>query len=142
MGEGPPMTEKEFDDIAEDVWAKLQPHIPAELKEHFHKIRISIENRPSAGVLAELAGTGLDGNPLDLCGLHVGVPLTEESMTYPSLFPARVYLFREAILAMAEYDGSEESLDDVREEIAITLLHEVGHFFGLEEDDLERLGFD
>jgi predicted Zn-dependent protease with MMP-like domain len=53
------------------------------------------------------------------------------------MFQDRVYLFRKALLEEAGHDELR-----LKEEIAITLLHEVGHFFGLEEEDLERLGFD
>lgn len=134
------MNETAFDRLALDVWQKLLPIIPLELQEHFHKIQILIENQASREQMADLdypPGT----DPLEICGLHVGVPITRESVLDPSPFPASVFLFREALLEQAEYDGSEESLVVLREEIAITLLHEIGHFFGLEEDDLDRLGF-
>lgn len=136
------MTDAQFDKIAADVWQKLLPIVPAELKAHFPKIQFVIENEPSEEVLHEIGDLLEGGDASSLCGLHIGVPLREESVISPQLLPTRVYLFRHAILDLAEYDGSAESLQDVRDEIAITLLHEVGHFFGLEEDDLERLGFD
>ncbi|NJL23793.1 MAG: metallopeptidase family protein [Calothrix sp. SM1_5_4] len=92
-------------------------------------------------MLEELGGTEFEEEPETLCGLHLGVPLPEASMIEPPLYPVRVYLFRMALLDMVDYDGSDEALADLREEIAITLLHEIGHYFGLGEDDLDRLGF-
>jgi predicted Zn-dependent protease with MMP-like domain len=83
-----------------------------------------------------------DTDPLEICGMNVGVPITEDSLLDPALFPTQVYIFREALLAQVDYDGSPEAVDELREEIAITLLHEIGHFFGLDEEDLARLGFD
>lgn len=136
------MTDQEFDQLAFDVWQKVLPLVPDELRAHFPKIQFLIENEPSPEIIAEI-GDLLEGDdPSGLCGLHVGVPLIQASVIDPPLMPTRVYLFRDAILNLAEYDGSAKSIEDVRDEIAITLLHEVGHFFGLEEEDLERLGFD
>ncbi len=134
------MNETAFDRLALDVWQKLLPIIPPELQEHFHKIQIFIENHASSEQMADLDYPP-DTDPLEICGLHVGVPITRESVFDPAPFPASVFLFREALLEQADYDGSDDSLVTLREEIAITILHEIGHFFGLEEDDLDRLGF-
>jgi predicted Zn-dependent protease with MMP-like domain len=83
-----------------------------------------------------------------LCGLHSGIPLTERSVEHGGL-PEVITLFREGILE--EAGGWEEWTDDdgtelggrerILREIRITLLHEIGHHFGLDEDDLERLGY-
>ncbi|MBX3039518.1 MAG: metallopeptidase family protein [Bdellovibrionaceae bacterium] len=136
------MAPTDFDALVHEIWASLLELIPEDLKSHFHKIQILIEDEPPPEVLADLAGTELAEYPEELCGLHVGVPLPEELITSPDLFPTRVYLFRKALVAMCEYDGTVEALDLLKEEIAVTLLHEVGHFFGLDEEDLERLGYD
>lgn len=133
---------KDFDAAANQVWRELLPLIPGELKSHFDKIQIRIEDFPSRDVLDDLKGTELAEYPEELCGRHVGVPLTEQSLVFPALFPAIVYLFRDALVDLAEYDGSKEGLARLKEEIAITLLHEIGHFFGLSEEDLHRLDFD
>lgn len=136
------MSPSEFDATALKVWKQLLPLIPEDLRRYFDRIAILIEDEPTPEILSDLVGTGLGDDPTTLCGLHVGVPLPDESLTMPSLFPARVYLFRNALLDLVDYDGSTAALEELREEIAITLLHEIGHFFGLEEVDLERLGFD
>jgi predicted Zn-dependent protease with MMP-like domain len=135
------MTDALFDSMAADVWTRLQPLIPDDLKEHFGKIQFVIENEITPDQLLDL-GYPATTDPLEICGLHVGVPLTEASVIHPPIFPARVYIFRMALLDLTDYDGSPEAVEDLREEIAVTLLHEVGHFFGLEEEDLERLGFE
>lgn len=133
---------KKFDLVAADVWAKLQHVIPDEFKEHFSRLQIVIEDEPGPEVLEDLKGSELAEYPEELCGLYTGIPLPQTSLMEPSLFPGRVYLFRKALMEESGYDGSRPSSARLREEIAITLLHEIGHFFGLEEDDLERLGFD
>ena len=71
-----------------------------------------------------------------LCGLHSGTPLTERSLDQLDELPETIHLYREGILAHA--DG----WDRVREEIRITVLHEIGHHFGLDEDDLAELGYE
>jgi predicted Zn-dependent protease with MMP-like domain len=135
------ISDSDFDKLVADIWGGLLPQIPSELKEHFHKIRILIENQASPEQIREL-GFPADTDPLEICGMNAGVPLPQESLIEPPLFPTQIYLFRDALLEQADFDGSPEAFEDLREEIAITLLHEVGHFFGLDEDDLERLGFD
>jgi predicted Zn-dependent protease with MMP-like domain len=133
---------KKFDIVAEEVWTKLQKTIPQEFKDHFSRLQILIEDEPTPAILEELKGTELAEYPEELCGLYSGTMLPESSLVEPGLFPGRVYLFRNALMAEAEYDGSKASSKRLREEIMVTILHEIGHFFGLEEDDLERLGFD
>ncbi len=133
---------QEFDAIANQVWRDLLPLISDDLKSHFDKIQIRIENFPSRDVLDDLKGTELAEHPDELCGLHVGVPLTEQSVMAPDLLPTLVYLFRNALIEFSECDGTPAGRARLREEIAITLLHEIGHFFGLSEEDLHRLGFD
>ncbi len=67
-----------------------------------------------------------------LMGEFVGVPRTEKSVFEPGP-PDQVFLYQKNIEAVCE---SEE---EIREEVRLTLLHELGHYFGLEEDELEHL---
>ncbi|MBX3022478.1 MAG: metallopeptidase family protein [Bdellovibrionales bacterium] len=135
------MTDAQFDQIVSDVWQRLEKIIPPDLLPHLANILFVIENEPTPDILREIADTELADDPLSICGLHVGVPLTETTVSAPPLIPTHVYLFRMALLDMVDYDGSEESIAELKEEIAITLLHEIGHYFGLSEEDLDRLGF-
>lgn len=129
-----------FDGIASEVWRDLEKLIPQELQEHMERIEFVVEDTATADLL-EGMDPEIVSDPESVCGLHVGVPRTLESVTQPELFPTRVYLFRQAILDLIDLgDGDPEA--SLREEIAVTILHEIGHYFGLEEDDLERLGYD
>ena len=93
-------------------------------------VPVQIVPRPPASMLAEL-----EMEPDDLLlGLYEGIPETEFAEEFERV-PDRIWLFKEDIETVCE------SLDDVREEIRVTLLHELGHHFGLDEDDLERLGY-
>ena len=133
---------RRFDAIFEAVLATMPEAIHAMIEE----VPVVLEDHPSRELLAEM---GIDPDDLaGLCGLHSGIPLTERSVDRSAL-PEVITLFREGILDEAggwdpwiDDDGTALGGEDrVREEIRITLLHEVGHHFGLGEDDLERLGY-
>jgi predicted Zn-dependent protease with MMP-like domain len=131
-----------FDRIFEEVLAALPPRIHALIEE----VPVALEDHPPRALLEEM---GIDPDDRSaLCGVHSGVPLTERSVDRHEL-PDTVTLFREGIVE--EAGGWEPWVDDdgtalggedrVRHEIRVTLLHELGHHFGLDERDLERLGY-
>lgn len=131
-----------FDRLLEEVLEDLPDGVRSLLDE----MPVIVEDRPSESLLKELAGDGEAIGPDELCGLHTGTAFTERSVTISGEMPSEIRLFREGILAEAggwETKGEDpDAVDDaVYEEIRITLLHEVGHQFGLDEDDLERLGY-
>ncbi|MFZ2173248.1 MAG: metallopeptidase family protein [Rhodococcus sp. (in: high G+C Gram-positive bacteria)] len=70
-----------------------------------------------------------------LLGLYHGVALTERDSHYGGSLPDTITVYREALLDMC---GSEE---DVVHEVAVTVIHEVAHYFGIEEDRLHELGW-
>ena len=119
---------RHFDESLETVLEALPPRLQALLEE----APLIVEDRPSVKLLQEL---GLCPDDL-LCGLHSGTPLTERSVEHLDELPETIHLFREGILELA---GDWEQL---HREIRITLLHEIGHHFGLDEDDLAELGYD
>jgi len=119
-----------FDALLEAVMTRLPPELLGLLDE----VAVIVEDRPSRELLDEL---GEDAS--DLLGLHTGTPFTEQGVDFTET-PPTIHLFREGIV---DHAGGWEAGDDaVRTEIRITLLHEIGHQFGLDEDDLERLGYD
>jgi predicted Zn-dependent protease with MMP-like domain len=128
-----------FDGLLESVLDGL----PAQYRRLLDEAPLVVEDEPSAELLSQL---GFDADD-DLCGLHEGLARTERSVEMPSL-PDVITLFRRGIIDQAggwepgdlegEPCGGEAA---VRAEIRITLLHEMGHHFGLDEDDLDRLGY-
>ena len=68
-------------------------------------------------------------------GLYVGVSLPHRTHHHTGFLPDAIFIYKEAL---KRYARSEE---DLREQVKVTVFHEVGHYFGLEEDDLERLGW-
>jgi predicted Zn-dependent protease with MMP-like domain len=82
---------------------------------------------------ATLAVMGIE-NPFDLSGLYEGIPLTERSVEQSGTLPERIFLYRRPILD--EWAEGEETLEHL---VAHVLIHEVGHHFGLSDDDIHAL---
>lgn len=68
-------------------------------------------------------------------GLYVGVALPERTHHHTGFLPDAIFIYREAL------KHHSHSMEDLREQVKVTVFHEVGHYFGLEEEDLERLGW-
>jgi predicted Zn-dependent protease with MMP-like domain len=75
-----------------------------------------------------------DGS-LDLLGLYDGVALTERGQYGFGELPDRIILFREPLLAVCE------TIDELKDEIHVTLVHEIAHFYGLNDEQLHKLGW-
>lgn len=139
------MTRRErerFDELFEEVLDGL----PLGLHELLDEAPVILDDRPTKKLLREL---GMDPDEDDLCGLHTGVPLTQRTVQDSGQLPDVIHLFREGIIEHAggwkegvDEEGPYGGEDRIREEIRITLLHEIGHHFGLDEDDLARLGYE
>jgi predicted Zn-dependent protease with MMP-like domain len=71
----------------------------------------------------------------DLLGVYDGVPLTERDSTYTMAVPDRITIFRNPTLAMCS------SEDEVVKEVGITVVHEIAHHFGIDDDRLHDLGY-
>lgn len=129
-----------FDDILDQTIGRLPEHLHKLLEE----VPLIVEDEPGAALLADMMEDGEGG---DLCGLHWGVALTDRSVEASAEMPDRMMLFRGPILRMSGYTGGgvgirgSRGLTELRRQIKITLLHEIGHHFGLNEDDLSDLGY-
>jgi predicted Zn-dependent protease with MMP-like domain len=122
-----------FDALMEEAIEALPPEIHALLEE----APVIVEDSPPPHLMRELEVT----DPTELCGLHSGTAITERSVEHGHDLPEEIRLFRAGIVALAGGWDQPDADDIVFEEIWVTLLHEIGHHFGLDEDDLERLGF-
>lgn len=103
--------------------------MPSDLRRRVASIPVTLEPQPSAELVA-------DGVEADTLGLFVGEAFPDSAVGGVQL-PAQVILFLQNIWDFAE--GDEEAY---REEIRITLMHELGHYLGLDEIDLEDRGLD
>lgn len=76
-----------------------------------------------------------DDGSLDLLGLYEGTALTDRGQYGFGELPDRIILYREPLLAISA------DLDDLRDQIHVTLVHEIAHFYGIDDDELHRLGW-
>lgn len=119
------MTREEFLQQVEDALAG----IPQNFRDALQNIAIVIEDEPTE---AQMTDIGLD--PEDtLLGLYEGTPLTERQWDEGNRLPDKITLFQDVI-----EDASEDD-DDVVVAIGETLIHEIGHYFGLSEDEIQAI---
>ena len=103
--------------------------IPDRFRDELRNIAVIVEDEPSDDLLDEM-----EIDPPDtLFGLYHGTPLTERAWDYGNALPDRITLFQGPI------EDSSETEDDVIVAIGETLIHEVGHYFGLSEEELEEI---
>jgi len=105
--------------------------LPAPFAEALDEVPVEIRPRPTRRQLTSL---GLDADQL-LLGLYHGRPRTERSVEDSGRLPDTIYIFQEDVELACD---SEAAL--IRE-VRKTVLHELGHHFGMTEDDLDRLGY-
>lgn len=120
------MSDREFDHAVRDALAS----VPEEFAPYLENVSIEVRQAPDAAFCRKY------DVPDDLLGFFDGVPLTEEVVDAIPHAPNRIYIFRGNLLEMCE--TREELVDEIR----ITVLHEIGHHFGLDEERLEELGYD
>lgn len=130
-----------FDALLERHLEALPPRFASWLKE----VPLIVEDEPTDPMLRDLGMDPADPQD-DLFGLHSGAGLTERSVEHSGELPEDIRLFRGPIMRLVGWswpDGATPRGDqnELNEEIRITLLHELGHHFGLDEDDLDALGY-
>jgi len=113
---------REFQELVREALSNL----PDEFKAAMENVAVVIEEEPSA---EDLESVGLDPEEDDLFGLYQGVPLPERGPDAPVL-PDRIAIYRLPILW--ECETRAEAVAEVR----TTVIHELGHYFGLDEDEL------
>ena len=118
------MTQREFVRLVRRAFAS----VPAETRRSLENVDVIVEDWPGPEETELLDGTS------SLYGIFTGLPLTERD-GLESLLPDLIVIYRQPILRNAKTRAEAE------QEIRITLWHEIGHFLGLSEDDLHRLGY-
>ncbi len=120
------MDRRRFEELAEEAFDAL----PGELLEYVDNVVFVVEDWPDRETLDALGIEGREG----LLGLYQGVSLAERSVEMSGVLPDRILLYQRPIEYWARIDGL-----DVFDVVYDTLLHEIGHHFGLDEEDLARL---
>ncbi len=120
------LSDKEFDDVIQDAIDEL----PEQFLEHLDEVLIDVMDLPDRQMREEM-----DVGKHGLLGLYRGVPLPDRSVNQIVDMPARIILFKRNIERACR--SREEMIDQIR----VTLLHEIGHHFGFDEEDLDELGY-
>jgi predicted Zn-dependent protease with MMP-like domain len=116
---------KQFEALVADALAS----IPRRFRDAMHNIAIVVEDEPARALLAEM-----EIDPPDtLLGLYQGTPLTERHWGYGNALPDRILIFQ----GPHERDADDEN--DLVTAIGETLIHEIGHYFGLSEEEIEAI---
>lgn len=111
------MTRERFEELVSDALDEIPPELTAMMD----NVVVLVEDDAPA-------------DEPDLLGLYDGVPLTERTLAWTGL-PDRITIFRNPTLAICETE------DDVIDEVAITVVHEIAHHFGIDDDALHELGW-
>jgi len=86
-------------------------------------------------LVLERADETLDPLGEGLLGLYTGLPLTERGVDYAGELPDVIYIFRQPHLALGLPP------DELRDEVVTTLIHEIAHYFGIDDDHLDEIGW-
>lgn len=100
-------------------------NLPEFFRERLQNVMVIVQDVPDPEIQRELGD--------DLLGLYQGVPLTERSVFHEPLEPDLICIYQKNIESIAD---SEE---EMRRQVRITVIHEIGHYFGLDEDQLAIL---
>lgn len=111
------MSAQRFDELVSDALDLIPPKLAAAID----NVVVLVENR----------------HPVEpeLLGLYEGIALTERDTTYAGALPDTVTIYRDALLHICDSD------EDVVEQVAITVIHEIAHHFGIDDDRLHELGW-
>lgn len=112
----------------EDLVADALDEVPDELAVEMENVAIVVEDWPTPEQLAGRGGM--------LLGLYEGVPLTSrDPITYGGVVPDKITIFRGPICERARDE------DELAEQVRVTVLHEIGHHFGMDDARLHELGW-
>ncbi len=121
------LSDKEFDRIVKRAIRR----IPEELLQHLDNVLISVRKRPSQEMLEEMEVPPGE----ELLGFFSGVSLVDQSVTDPPLYSDTIFIFQEPLEEMCK------TVEELEQEIELTVVHEIAHYFGTSEERLEELGY-
>lgn len=105
--------------------------LPEPFAAHLEQITVEVADRPTR---KQLRSVGLKDHEL-LFGLYQGINLLDRSVEHSGVLPDRILIFQE------DHEIACDNPRELVEEIRTTVLHEIGHHFGMDEDDLEDVGY-
>ena len=119
------LTQREFE---EAVVAALK-RLPKFIKEKMENVDLVVEDRASQDLITEM---GLH-SPSELLGLYQGVPLDRRGFYYGNVLPDKITLFQVPIESICK------TKEEIKEKVREVVIHEVGHYFGLDDERLREL---
>jgi predicted Zn-dependent protease with MMP-like domain len=121
----------DYREIKKEV-GRVIDRLPRSFRERLLNVEFVVEEQPSIELLR---AEGLDPRHDTLYGIYQGIPLPDRSSLDPPLLPDKITIFAEPLLE--DFPDPEE----LREEIRLTVLHEIAHYFGMDEEEIEDLGY-
>ncbi|MBA26912.1 MAG: hypothetical protein CL749_07330 [Chloroflexi bacterium] len=119
------ISREQFESLVREALSQL----PNEVRNHLNNVDVVVDGSAST---SQLVGTGIP-NEMELLGLYEGIPLTER-YGYDLVLPDKITLFQKPIEIICE------TQEQITEEIKATIVHEIGHHFGIDDDRLHNLG--
>lgn len=119
------MTRNQFEGLVREALSV----IPRHFRERFDNLEVVVEDEPSPDLLAEMGFASGE----TLFGLYQGTPLPERAWAHGNALPDRIVIYQRPL------EDAFEDEDEIFEEVCLTLIHEAGHYFGLDEDAIEAI---
>jgi predicted Zn-dependent protease with MMP-like domain len=119
------VSEEEFEGLVAEAISSL----PENFKEKMENIAIAIEDLPSQELLIEMKIK----SPYSLLGLYRGVPYPRRGIWYRNVLPDKIIIFKKPIEVRCR------NREDIKESVRRVVIHEIGHYFGLNEADLRKI---
>ena len=123
----------------ERLVARALDELPDDVLAMLDNVDVVVEDEPSADQIAidraRGQGSDVDDEPDGLFGLYQGIPLTERGQGYSMVLPDKITIFRGPL------ERACRSRQELIREVRITVVHELGHHLGLDENRLEELGW-
>jgi len=116
----------------EELVVEALDDLPKKFAKRIENVEIVVEDEPSSSQLRQL---GLDPRRETLFGLYQGVPLSQRGTSYGMTLPDKITIFYRPLVR------TFHSPDAIRREVTRTVVHEVGHYFGLDDDEIRSAGY-
>ena len=119
------MTKERFNELVEEALRE----IPRRFRLAMKNVAVIVEDQPPLHILREMEIEPPDS----LFGLYQGTPLPERGWTYGNTLPDRISIYQGPIVEACQDD------EEIRDCVAETVIHEFGHYFGMDEDQIEEI---
>jgi predicted Zn-dependent protease with MMP-like domain len=119
------MTKERFNELVEEALRE----IPRRFRHAMKNVAVIVEDQPPLHILREMEIEPPDS----LFGLYQGTPLPERGWTYGNTLPDRISIYQGPIVEACQDD------EEIRDCVAETVIHEFGHYFGMDEDQIEEI---